>query len=56
MCKEERCVRLEQEGGSLHEGGGNCLKYFKKGGEIEKSRVKFFLKKGGANWINGWVP
>ena len=31
MCKEDWCVRLGQEGGSLREDGGNCLKYLKKG-------------------------
>ena len=30
MCKEGWCVGLGQEGGSLREGGGNCLKYLKR--------------------------
>ena len=32
MSKEGWCIRLGQEGGCLHEGGGNCLKYFRKEG------------------------
>ena len=30
-CKKGWCVRLGQEGGSLHKGGGNCMKYLKWG-------------------------
>ena len=30
MCKEGWRVGLGQEGGSLREGGGNCLKYLKR--------------------------
>ena len=46
MCKEGWCVGLWQEGGSLGEGGRNCLKYLK-GGEIEKMGVEIKnLKRG----------
>ena len=39
MCKESWCVGLGQEGGSLREGGGDCLKYLQRGW-IEKRRVE----------------
>ena len=31
MCEEGWCVGSGREGGSLREGGGNCLKYLKRG-------------------------
>ena len=50
MCKKGSCVVLEQELGCLREGGGNCLKYFKKrwDGEvgIGNKNVKI-----GASWV-----
>ena len=38
-CREGWCVGLGQEGVSLRESVGNCLKYFKQG-EIEKRGVE----------------
>ena len=31
MCNEDWCAGLREGGGCLLEGGGNCLKYLKKG-------------------------
>ena len=52
ICKEGVCVGLVQERGSLREGGGNCLKYLKRG---EKEVGNKSLKRG-ASWVKGWVP
>ena len=50
MCKEDWCVRLGQEGGSLREDGGNCLKYLKKGWgwkqKIKEERTQAKLRGG----------
>ena len=45
MCKEVWCHGLRKDGGCLHEGGENCLKYLKKRGVTEKrGREKRFYK------------
>ena len=38
----------------MHEGGGHCLKYLKRGGK-EESGNKNFTKRG-ASWFKKWVP
>ena len=47
MYKEGWCVALGQEGSCLHEGGGNCLKYLKKGWNRKKGRGNQNFNKGG---------
>ena len=51
MCKEGWCVGLGQEGGSLRESGGNCLKYLKRGWNRKEGRGNKDFKKGGGGWI-----
>ena len=54
MCKKGWCVRLGQDGGSLCEGGGNCLKYLKRGwNRKDWCGNKSFQKGGGASWVKG---
>lgn len=48
MCKKGWCVRLGQEQGSLHKGGGNCLKYLKWGQKRKRGVEKKIRKGGGA--------
>ena len=38
----------------MHEGGGHCLKYLKRGGKEESGNKNF--KKRGASWFKKWVP
>ena len=47
MCKEGWCIELGQEGGSLHEGSGNCLKYLKREKGIEMQEVETKILKRG---------
>ena len=53
MFKEDRCVRLGQNGVCLRQGGGNCLKYLKRGG-IERRGGETKILKRGASWVKGW--
>ena len=56
MCKEDWCVKLGQEGGSLCEGGRNCLKYVKRGSDGKQgSRNKNLNKRGPARLRSGWL-
>ena len=45
MFKEDRSVRLGQEGVCLREGGGNCLKYLKRGWNRKEGRGNKNFKK-----------
>ena len=36
-------------------GGGNYLKYLKRGGTEKRGQDTKILKKGGASWVKGWV-
>ena len=39
----------------LREGGGNCLKYLKRGRSRKEGRGKQkFEKGGGGSWVKGW--
>ena len=54
MCKEGWCVGLRQQGASLREGWGNCLKYLKRGwNRKEGSGNKNFKKRGQAGLMGG---
>ena len=53
MCNEGWCVGLAQEGGSLREGGGNCLKYLRRGWNRKEGSGNKNVKKGGASWVKG---
>lgn len=46
MCKKGWCVRLGQEQGSLHKGGGNCLNILN-GDRREKGESKKKLERVG---------
>ena len=46
---------LDKGSRGLHEGWGNCLKYFKIGWNKEEGRGNKDLKKG-TRWVKGWVP
>ena len=51
MFKEDRCVRLGQNGVCLRQGGGNCLKYLKRGWNRKEGRGnKNFKMKWGQAW------
>ena len=54
ICKICWCVGLGQERGCLHEGGGNCMKYLKRG-RIGKRGGETKNLKWGKSWIKGWV-
>ena len=51
MYKEGWCVALGQEGSCLHEGGGNYLKYLKKGGIEKREGETKILTREGASWV-----
>ena len=55
MCKGGWCVEDQGRSG-LREGGGNCLKHFKRGwNRKEWSRNKDF-KKEEISWVKGYMP
>ena len=37
-------------------GGGNCLKYLKRGWNRKEGTENKDSKMGGASWVKGWVP
>ena len=51
--KEGWCVGLGQEGGSLCETGGNCLKYLKRGWSRKEGGGNKHLKKRGQAGLRG---
>ena len=36
-------------------GGGNCLKYLKRGGTEKRGEDTKILKRGETSWVKGWV-
>ena len=41
----------------LREGGGNYLKYLRRGwNKKKKGRGHKYFKKGRISWVKGWVP
>ena len=41
--------------GGICVGGGNCLKYLKRGGTEKRGGEIKILKKGGGSWVKEWV-